>query len=950
MRIGVGCRRLAVFASFEFDLGTLELRKNGTRLRLEDKPARALACLLEHAGILVERADLVELLWPGESHGDFHQRLNKAVNKLRLILSDNPSAPRFIQTLNRREYRFVADVQILDASSKVVPVSEPLVHASSEPDALAVTESVPRSELAHLRQQPRSRWRQWSLSRQATVAVLAIAVCLILGFGSGMWRVVANMKVRRSVAVVGFRNLTGNQTDAWLSSAISDWLATDLSAGDGVRMIPEEDLARAQFDIGSGSSDHPSRETLSSMRKSLGADLVVSGALATVQGESGDLLRMDVRVQDTRSGDMVRSFTLVGARSGALQLASDAGLRLRSELGLEPLSPQALNLVRASLPTNPDAARLYTEGVAALQNYDAVEASALLVQASSIEPQHVPTHAALAATWEDLGYDERARAEAESAFSGAKDLPRGEQLLMEGLFRETTKDWDGAVRVYGELFRLYPDDIDYGLKLANSEISEGKAMLALGTVEAMRQLREPPNEDPRLDLTEAAAAASISDFKRQQDAAVRAESAARKLGAKLLVAHSELEEGSALRSLGNLPEALKLWRQARETFTAAGDRRGVAKSLNDEGVLLWQKGDGPAAAKTFHESITLSRASGDQATLAFALSRLGIVEMYSGKRDPSDARRLFHEALDIYRRVENVQEQGYIVSLIADEALQRDRFAEAKTFYEESLALSRSVNDRSRVAGRLMDIGIVDTMQGDLAGANDSLEQSLSIYRELGEKNRVALVQNRLALVMLWEGKISQADSIMESSLATAREIGEANVVAEMHENQASIEMEEDPAKAASSAMAAMACHQSNGDRHGVAMDSAILAQAHLQLGNIAESYASLAQAFQILGPNPPGELGIQMFVVRARLHARNRQLKAARTDLVRATMRARNLGAGSMEMEARLAMAELELKSRDKNAHHDVDALLRDASKRGFGLITAQAAKALHTSVQLRS
>lgn len=159
----------------------------------------------------------------------------------------------------------------------------------------------------------------------------------------------------------------------------------------------------------------------------------------------------------------------------------------------------------------------------------------------------------------------------------------------------------------------------------------------------------------------------------------------------------------------------------------------------------------------------------------------------------------------------------------------------------------RSVNDRSRVAGRLMDIGIVDTMQGDLAGANDSLEQSLSIYRELGEKNRVALVQNRLALVMLWQGKISQANSIMERSLATAREVGEANVVAEMHENQASIEMEEDPAKAASSAMAAMACHHSNGDRHGVAMDSSILAQAHLQLGNIAESEVSLAQAFQIL-------------------------------------------------------------------------------------------------------
>ena len=109
-------------------------------------------------------------------------------------------------------------------------------------------------------------------------------------------------------------------------------------------------------------------------------------------------------------------------------------------------------------------------------------------------------------------------------------------------------------------------------------------------------------------------------------------------------------------------------------------------------------------------------------------------------------------------------------------------------------------------------------------------------------------------------------------------------------------------------------------------------------------------QAFQILGPNPAGELGIQMFVVRSHLHAHEGLLRAARMDLAQATMRARNLGADSAGMEARLAVAELEMKCQDKNAGHDMDALLRDASKRGFGLITAQAAKSLHASVQVKA
>jgi len=950
-------KRLAVFGSFEFDLGTLELKKDGVRRRLEDKPAKVLACLIVRTGGVVDRSDLIKVLWPEESHGDFDHRLNKAINKLRFILGDDSSDPRFIQTLSRRGYRFVGEVMVTDASTSPVVVS-PLADSAAEtvrphteedpadPGFSGHNRLAPTPEVEAVRS---TRWRRSGApSPRVAIAILVIAVCLLIGAGGNVWSNLVNAKARRSIAVESFRNLTDNPTDAWLSTALSDWLTTDLSAGDQLRAIPIENFARAERELGLTSSDQFSRETLNRIHTNLGADLVVSGSFATVPGASGDSFRLDVRLQDARNGKMLRSLSLMGTRSEALHLASDVGLKLRSELGLELLSPQALGLVRTTLPSNPDAARLYAEGVEALQKLDAVEASALLTQASSIEPQHLPTHAALAAAWNALGYDGRARAEAEIAFQQSKNLPREQQLLMEGLSHETSKEWEMAANVYGTLFRLYPDSIEYGLKLANAQTNAGKGILALGTVQAMRHFQEPTNEDPRIDLMEATAAASTSDYRRQQQAAMQADVKARKLGAKLLVAYAELQVGSALRSFGNLPQALQLWRQARETFRVAGDRRGIANTLNDEGALLWQKGDGPGAKAAFREAISTSRATGDKTSLAFALSRLGMVDIYT--RDLVEARQLFHEALGIYQQVENVQEQGYVLSLIADEQMWRDQLAEARKTYEDALSLSQAVNDRSRVAGRLMDIGIIDTVQGDLEGATDSLGKSLSIYRELAEKNRVALVQNRLAMVMLWQGKTSQAAATMESSLAIAREVGEANVVAEMYENQAYIQMEQNPDKAASSALAAMERHKANGDRHGVAMDSAILAQVLLLQGKILESKASLDQAFQMLGPNPPGELGIRMFVVRGQLRAYEGQPEAARMDLTQATMRARNLRADSVGMEARLAMAELELKSRDKSARHDVDALLRDASKRGFGLIAAQAAKTLHTSVQVRA
>jgi len=196
------------------------------------------------------------------------------------------------------------------------------------------------------------------------------------------------------------------------------------------------------------------------------------------------------------------------------------------------------------------------------------------------------------------------------------------------------------------------------------------------------------------------------------------------------------------------------------------------------------------------------------------------------------------------------------------------------------------------------------------------------------------LVQNRLGITLLWQGKTMEAASIIESSLNTAREIGEANVVAEMYENQAYVQMEGQPEKAAASASAAMERHQANGDSHGVAMDSAILAQALFAAGKFDDSQIWLDKAFQILGPTPRGEVGVQMFILRGQLHARHGPIIGARKDLERAVMLSKKLGADSMGMQARVALVELELQANEKSAHRDMDSLARDAARRGFGLV----------------
>src|SRR5882724_8270589 len=113
--------RLVQFAVFEVDLAAGELRKNGARLRLQEQPFQVLAVLLESAGRVVTRDDLRQKIWPADTFVDFDHSLNTAVNKIREALGDSASSPRFVETLARRAYRFIAPVNGVEALTTKFP-------------------------------------------------------------------------------------------------------------------------------------------------------------------------------------------------------------------------------------------------------------------------------------------------------------------------------------------------------------------------------------------------------------------------------------------------------------------------------------------------------------------------------------------------------------------------------------------------------------------------------------------------------------------------------------------------------------------------------------------------------------------------------------------------------------------------------------------------------------
>src|SRR5438132_10432818 len=447
------------FGVFELDVRAAELRKRGVRIKLQEQPFQILCLLLDHSGQVLTRDELRQKLWPAHTFVDFDRSLNKAMTKLRSALGDSAESPRYVETIPRHGYRFL------------VPVYEH--HEGAEAATFSHGPSgVGHSRVVSREEEKRSRFERFLTSldlhtrsgrRRTALLADALAFVILAEFtysriqaSSGPPGLANGNNLRQSVAVMGFKNLSGETQDAWLSTAFSDWLMTELTAGEQVRTIPAESVARMKAELSLTDVDALSADSLMRIRKNLGTDFVVVGSYAMLGAKSDVQIRLDVRLQNTRNGETTSAFSETGTETHLLDLVSRAGEHLRTKLGVRAVTREEAAEVAIALPSKSETAKLYSEGLVRLRAFDALKASELLQSAIAVEPAHAVSHAAVAKAWAQLGYDENARSEAKKAFDLSSNLSRAERLLVEGRYRETSRDWDKATEIYREVSRKRP--------------------------------------------------------------------------------------------------------------------------------------------------------------------------------------------------------------------------------------------------------------------------------------------------------------------------------------------------------------------------------------------------------------------------------------------------------------------------------------------------------------
>jgi TolB-like protein/DNA-binding winged helix-turn-helix (wHTH) protein/Flp pilus assembly protein TadD len=223
------------FGPFEADLRSGELRKHGVRLKLQDQPFQVLALLLEHAGDVVTREELRQRLWPADTFVDFDTGLNSAVKKLRDVLADSADEPRYIETIPRRGYRFIAP--LVDPNPATVPSSapEPELHpahetASPQPAGSVVT-SAESFFFTRLR----------LLFGAAALLLLFVAGFLVYrNAGAGGTK----QPAIKSLAVLPLKNLSGDASQDYLADGMTEALIGTLSGIHNLRVTSRTSVTR----------------------------------------------------------------------------------------------------------------------------------------------------------------------------------------------------------------------------------------------------------------------------------------------------------------------------------------------------------------------------------------------------------------------------------------------------------------------------------------------------------------------------------------------------------------------------------------------------------------------------------------------------------------------------------------------------------------------------------
>jgi DNA-binding winged helix-turn-helix (wHTH) protein/tetratricopeptide (TPR) repeat protein len=797
------------FQGFELEPSERRLSEGGRPISLTPKVFDTLVLLVERAGQVVSKDELMRALWP---RGFVEEsNLTKHIWFIRRALGDREQDSHFIETVPKAGYRFIAPVTVGVSPVRgpaPAPASEPLILPSEGP----ATSSAPIPAVPTIVRPSKTRRLIWIFG--------GIAALTVAGLVGAYWmgrQVPVPRHAGRTVAVVGFSNLSRNAKDAWLGPALSEMLATELTVTNDVQVVPDELVRNASADLTLPVAGGFSVQTLARLRRRLDADYVITGSYLVTGSSDVAPLRLDLALQDTHSGGLVGSFSSHAELSSLIALVSHEGNALRAKLGAASPGPATLGLIANAQPPSVDVARRIGFALDALQHYDPARARDELLEAIAEAPGYAPAYMYLSQAWSGLGYRDKALAAAEQAAQHATNLPVEQQLQVEAVRASVHAEWPKAVEAWKKLSLMNPRDLEYRLQIIDAQINGGATAEAQTS---LRELQQQPHAaaDPRLELAAARLALALNDAKgsehhaagalqwaQQRDATGFAADAQRALGTAETLLNQNEEARSAFNAaigayreirnprgeaaaraqlayaLSNLDrnqEAREEYQRAMTLDQSIGDLGGVANVYRQLSNMLWLSGDRDGAQAAARHSLALARETGDLSLQSWTIQALATIESDDAASD--EVLQEYREVVSLYQRAGHPT--AWTLTNIADVQRMRGELAAAAVTCAQAQREAATLTDPQFAIFSGFTCALIAADRGDAKAARGGFEE---VIRRVGAGGNMTYTDNSqmmLAQLDMDEGHWKEARKRLQGAsqgFAAAEErTGEADAQA----------------------------------------------------------------------------------------------------------------------------------------------------------------------------
>ncbi len=620
--------RIIRFGSFEVDTQEGRLTKAGIRIRLQEQPFRILVLLLESAGQLVTREKIREELWSNDTFVEFDNALNTAVGKLRAALSDSADNPRFLETVPRRGYRFVAPVTF--APSQPVNPTSPEPATTGGPISSGSVK-IPTDVISPA--QPRNAWGK--------IGAAAIAVLVVAGLAIYWYQRRPNFKItsKDTIVLADFVNTTG---EAVFDDALRQGLEVGLEQSPFLKVLPDRNAERIMKQMGHSPDDRMAGKTAIEVCQRANAKATVQGSIADLG--SAYLIGLAAIRCDT-SEPIANEQVQARRKEDVVDALGQATAQLRSRLGESLPSIQKFNAPLEQATTSSlEALNAYGMALSTWDKKGDRESLPMFKRAVDLDPNFAHAYAGLATVYHNLGDADLARENATKAHELRRRVTESERLSIDSRYYSyVTGELENVAQVHALEVQSYPESAGAFNHLGSDEGMLGRYE------EAEQDFRKALLLDPARSTSYSNLAIVLLAMNRVEDAsAVLNEAGQRKVQNDVLLqvaywlaflrddtaAMQQLQErsGDGLRTRavllseqsnteayhGHFGKARELSLTASSLMEKDGDKEGAARCLAQAAVREAEVGNPARAQKFISQARKLS--PGQDAVILTALS------------------------------------------------------------------------------------------------------------------------------------------------------------------------------------------------------------------------------------------------------------------------------------------------------------------------------------------